>query len=128
MAETKVEVKKEVSVSQKVKDERMWAMFCHLSGLAGFIIPFGNIVAPLIIWSIKKDEFSLVSDQGKEALNFQISVGIYLIVAFILSMLLIGIPLLIAIFIGDLVLIIMASVAVNKGEKYKYPLTLRLVK
>jgi len=50
------------------RDERMWAMFCHLSGLAGFIFPFGNIIAPLIIWLVKKEEYEFVNDQGKEGI------------------------------------------------------------
>ena len=58
------------------KDERMWGMFCHLAALAGFIIPFGNIIGPLIVWQIKKEEFPFVEDQGKESLKFQISIFI----------------------------------------------------
>ena len=48
------------------KDERMWGMFCHLSALAGFMIPFGNIIGPLVVYSLKKDEYAYVADQGKE--------------------------------------------------------------
>jgi len=55
------------------KDDRTWAMLCHLSGLAGYVVPFGNIFGPLIIWLIKRDQSWFVDDQGKEALNFQIS-------------------------------------------------------
>ncbi|MBD3169044.1 MAG: DUF4870 domain-containing protein, partial [candidate division Zixibacteria bacterium] len=51
-------------VPQKVRDERMWAMLCHISTFAGFVVPFGNIIGPLVIWMIKKDEFPLVADQG----------------------------------------------------------------
>lgn len=57
------------------KDERMWGMFCHLSALVGLAVPFGNIIGPLIIYSKKKDEYVFVADQGKESLNFQISVA-----------------------------------------------------
>src|ERR1035438_7123864 len=53
---------------------RMWNMLCHLSALAGFVIPFGNILGPLIIWQIKKNEFPSVDIHGKAALNFQITV------------------------------------------------------
>ena len=62
------------------RDQNMWAMLCHLSALAGFIIPLGNVIGPLVIWMIKKDVYPLVDDQGKEALNFQISMTIYYVV------------------------------------------------
>lgn len=108
--------------------ERTWGMVCHLSALAGFIIPFGNIIGPLIVWLIKKDESPFVDDQGKESLNFQISITIYCIVAAILILIIIGIFLLIGLGILALVLIIMAAVKANSGEKFRYPLTIRLIR
>ena len=109
------------------RDERMWAMFCHLSGLAGFIFPFGNIIAPLVIWLVKKEEYPLVNDQGKEALNFQISMTIYIIASVILIFLVIGIPLLIILGIFGLIVVIIAAIKANEGEKYRYPLTIRFL-
>ena len=67
------------------KQERTWAMLCHLGAFAGLIFPFANIFAPLVIWLIKKDESLFVEDQGKESLNFQISMTIYCVVAAILT-------------------------------------------
>ena len=58
-------------------DENKWAMFAHLAAFAGFLFPLGNIIGPLIVWLFKKDEFARVEDQGKESLNFQISISIY---------------------------------------------------
>jgi uncharacterized Tic20 family protein len=64
----------------------MWAMFCHLAGLGGLVVPaIGSVIAPLVIWQIKKDEFEFVDDQGKEAVNFQISILIYALVAGLLA-------------------------------------------
>lgn len=108
--------------------ERTWGMICHLSALAGFIIPFGNIIGPLIVWLIKKDESPFVDDQGKESLNFQISITIYCIIAAILILIIIGIFLLIGLGILALVLIIIAAVKANSGEKFRYPLTIRLIR
>ena len=54
------------------KDARNWGMTCHLSALSGYFIPLGNLLGPLIIWAIKKDEFTFVDQQGKEAINFQL--------------------------------------------------------
>lgn len=113
----------------KVKDERMWAMLCHLTGLSSYIgIPFGHIIVPLIIWLVKKDEYPFVNEQGKESLNFQISMTIYAIVAGVLCLVFIGWLILAAIVILDLVFVINAAVKANKGEGYKYPLTLQLIK
>ena len=122
--ETKPE---EIKATPDNRDERMWAMFCHLSGLAGFVFPFGNIIAPLVIWMIKKEEYPLVNDQGKEALNFQISMTIYIIASVILIFLVIGIPLLILLGLFSLIVIIIASIKANEGEKYRYPFTIRFL-
>jgi uncharacterized Tic20 family protein len=110
------------------KQEKMWAMLCHIGALAGFIIPFGNIIAPLVIWSMKKADSPLIDDQGKESLNFQISISIASIVAWILIVIVIGVPLLVALGIFDIVMIIIAGIKANDGEKYRYPVNIRLVK
>jgi uncharacterized Tic20 family protein len=109
------------------KDETMWAMFCHLSGLAGFIIPFGNIIGPLVVWVIKKDEYPLVNDQGKEALNFQISMTIYILVSVVLIFVAIGILFLIALALFAIFAIVIASIKASEGKKYRYPLTIRFL-
>lgn len=109
-------------------ESRMWAMLAHLSALSGFVIPFGNIIGPLLIWLVKRDEMSFVADQGKEALNFNISMTIYMLVSGVLIFVLIGIPLIIVLGIAWLVLAILAAVKANEGVVYRYPLTLRLVK
>jgi uncharacterized Tic20 family protein len=108
-------------------EARQWAMFAHLSALVGFLIPFGNLIGPLVIWQVKK-EMPFVEDQGKEALNFQITVTIAGVVAAILMLVLIGIILLPIIAIVALVLTIIAAIRANSGEAYRYPFTLRLIK
>lgn len=106
-------------------DENMWAMFCHLSTFSCFVIPFGNIIGPLIIWILKKEQYPLVDDQGKEALNFQISLTIYFIASIILIFMIIGIPLLILLIFFDLIITIIAAVKANEGSKFRYPFTIR---
>ena len=103
-------------------------MFAHLSALSGIIIPFGNIIGPLIIWQIRKAEFPLVDDQGKEALNFNIAVTIAFLVAFILMFLFIGILLMPVIGIAWLIFVIIAAIKANEGQSYRYPVNLRLIK
>ena len=109
-------------------DERLWGMIAHLSALAGFIIPFGNIAGPLIVWMIKKDAMPFVDDQGKESLNFQITVTIAAIVAAVLIVFLIGFLLLPAVGLAALVFTIIAGIKANEGVAYRYPFTLRLIK
>ena len=111
------------------KEELNWAMACHLAALSGFVIPFGNIVGPLIVWLIKKDTMPLVDQHGKESLNFQITVLIAAIISFVLMFVVIGIVLIFVVGIGALVLTIMAAVKVANGQvDYKYPWALRLIK
>jgi uncharacterized Tic20 family protein len=108
-------------------DETMWAMFCHLGGLFGFVFPFGNILAPLIIWLVHRDKYPLVDDQGKEAVNFQISISIYLIASALMILIVIGFFLLIALLIFALVVTVSAAIQASKGGKYRYPFTIRFI-
>lgn len=111
------------------KDTRLWGMLCHLTALAGIIgIPFGNIIGPLVVWLVKREEIPFVDDQGKASLNFQISMTIYGLIAGILSCLGIGIILLLIVWIVDLVFIIIASIRANEGQPYRYPLAIPFIR
>ncbi len=116
-------------------EERQWALFGHLSSLAGlFTGGVGNIVGPLVIWLVKKDTMPFAGDQAKEALNFNITLLIAGLVLVALTMVTLGIgvvltlPLGIALGVAWLVLTIMAAIKSNEGVAYRYPFTLRLVK
>ncbi len=113
---------------KKSKQERNWAMFCHLGAFAGYILPFGHIIAPLIIWLVKKKEFPFVEDQGKESLNFQLSITVYVLVAALLALKLIGFVVMFSLAIFALVMVVIAAVQANSGEHYRYPLTIRFIK
>lgn len=108
-------------------NEKTWGMLTHLSALiAQFIAPgLGPIIGPLIIWLIKKDTMPFVDDQGKEALNFNISVFIYGIICGLLWLVLIGMVLLPLLGLFWLVFTIVASVKAHEGVRYRYPLTIR---
>ncbi|HOW20842.1 MAG TPA: DUF4870 domain-containing protein [Tenuifilaceae bacterium] len=110
------------------ENERTFAMLCHLSALAGCIIPLGHILGPLIVWLIKKDEFPEVDRQGKAALNFQLSVTIYGLIAGVLVILLVGFVLLAILAVFTLVLVIVASVKTANAEKFEYPLTITFLR
>jgi len=108
-------------------DANMLAMWCHLGIFAGFIVPFGNFLAPLIIWLMKKDEYPLVDDQGRESMNFQVSLFIYTFISILLAFIFIGFILLIAVAIFGLVQVVLAGVSAGKGIKYRYPLCIRII-
>ncbi len=102
-------------------------MFAHLSSFAGHFIPFGHIGGPLLIWMLKKDSMPLVADQGKEALNFQITMTLAFIIAAVSLFVLIGFVLLPAVWLFDVIVTIIAAVKANEGVAYRYPLCLRFV-
>ena len=122
------EEEKDITEEQN-KKAVTWATFCHVGALAMYLgIPFGHIIVPLVIWLIKKNEFPFVDEQGKESLNFQISMSIYGLVAGLLAFALICfliIPILIVIHVA---FIIVAIVKTNNGENYRYPITIRIIK
>jgi uncharacterized protein len=103
-------------------DSNNMAMLCHLLGI------FTSFIGPLIIWLMKKDTDSFVDDQGKEALNWQITFLIGWFVGALSIMCFIGVILLPALGICDLIFCIMGAVAASKGTKYRYPFAIRLIK
>lgn len=121
-------------------EERQWAMFAHLSALLGALVTagwggsVGCFIGPLVIWMLKKDTMPFVDDQAKEALNFNITVAIIFFVLLMMTLFTLGIgivltgPLMLIVGLGWLVLTIIAAIKANQGERYRYPLTLRLVK
>ncbi len=117
------------SSATPTQDERTWGMIAHLSAFAVFVFPVGgNIIAPLIIWLTRRDTSPFVDAEAKEALNFNISVSLGWIVCGLLTFVLIGIPLGIVLFLGWLVMTIVAAIKASEGLGYRYPLSLRLVK
>ncbi len=111
------------------KQTHTWGMLCHLTALSAYVgIPFGHIVGPLVIWLIKKDEHSFVNEQGKESLNFGISMSLYAIIAGLLCFILIGFVLLVVLVVAHIVLVIMAAVKASNRERYRYPFTIRFIK
>lgn len=105
------------------QEDKTIALITHLSGI------IASFIVPLIIWLINKDkpEKAWLTEQAKEALNFQITIVLAWIVAIVLSFVAIGFLLYPVIWIGNLIFCILAGVAANKGENYRYPVTLRLV-
>ena len=114
----------------------MWAMFAHLAGPLGAFLSVNSLsfLGPLIVWLVKKDESDFVDDQGREALNFQLTVltanlglGAVLGVSCFTFLPLVG-PLFIVVFILQIVLGFLAAVKANSGEPYRYPVNIRFIR
>jgi len=108
-------------------DDTTWGVLVHVAAFVGIFIPFGNVLGPLVVWLIKKDESEFVDANGKQALNFQITWTIILLVA--VATILVGIGLLLVPIVGLawLILVVLATVKASNGEVYDYPLTIDLI-
>ncbi len=115
----------EMSSSKKANQ---WCMFVHFSILAGFIIPFAGLIAPIVLWQMKKDEFPVVDVHGKIVVNWLISSIIYGIVCFILSFVVVGIFLFMALGLATVIFAIIGGIKANEGVVWEYPLSLKLIK
>ncbi len=117
-----------IPTSSTSSDTRTWIVLCHASALLGLFFHFlGHIIGPLIVWLAKRGDSPEIDAHGKESLNFQISMLIYDAIAAILCIVLIGIPILIALWVLNTVLVIVASVKASEGKFYRYPFTIRLI-
>ena len=141
------------------------AALIHLSTLSKYVFPLGNFIVPLIFWTINKDKSEFIDDNGKQALNFQLSLLLYAVVIASLSIplfflgvvnhldfpefwhiydfdfhitksqgvsvaiiTLIAAMLTIGVLVFELICIVMATSKANKGEPYKYPITINFIK
>jgi len=134
-------------------DARTWAMLCHLSALAMLIFSWGAILGPLIVWLIKRNESRVVDENGKESLNFQITIFIISVILGVVAGLLFtggvamgavwGSPfdfaggvtggfaaagLLGIVHLLDIILVIYASIQASKGIDYRYPFNIRIIR
>jgi hypothetical protein len=103
-------------------DEKLMAMLCHLLAI------FTGFIAPLIIWLVKKDQSAFINHHGRESLNFQITFLIAYLISYVLIFVVVGCFLLPAVMVTVLVFCIMASIAANNGQYYRYPLAIRFIK
>lgn len=124
---TKVDSTPGKPVGASSADDRQWGMLAHLSSLIGLAVGGLTFVGPLIIWLIKKDQSPFVGDQAKEALNFQIACFIATLISAALVLVFVGIFLMMAVVVGNIVFSIIAAMEANKGVAYRYPYTIRLI-
>lgn len=140
-------------------EERTWAVWCHLTAFVGLLgVPFGHIIGPMVTWQMKKEESAFVDSNGKEALNFQISLTLYALaaalalLAFIFTSVGVAasragesvppgtwLPLLLGGYIGPVLALllfpllgmictIVAAVKAYDGQLHRYPLTIRFLR
>ena len=124
------------------RDERQWAMLCHLSAMLMYCTVIGGFIAPFVIWILKRDEMPFVADQGRETLNFQITAllvmmfggmlmvtgGVLAILILLLGLVVIGGALIGAMLLFHFIVTIIATVKVSEGVLYRYPVCWRVIR
>jgi uncharacterized protein len=111
------------------ENERTWGMLAHLSALAGVVVwLLGCVLGPLAVYLARRDSSEFVAEHAREALNFNITVALAAIVCIALMVVFVGFILGTALFIAWLVLTLIAAIRASEGERYRYPVSLRLVK
>ena len=110
------------------QDEKTLALLSHIGTLAGGVVPFGNVILPLVLWLTQKDKSDYVAYHSKESLNFQITMTVIYIASAILIFVVVGIPLLIAVAIFGIVVTVIATIKASNGESYEYPINFRFIK
>jgi uncharacterized Tic20 family protein len=112
------------------RSERQWAMGCHLIALCGYVIPLpaANLLGPLVLWLLKREDGAFIDEQGKESLNFQISLFLYLMVCGFLFVIGIGMLLIFPVIIFGFVCVIVGAVKASEGTAFRYPACIRFIK
>jgi len=105
-------------ISQEAKN---MATLCHILGLVGFL-------GPLIVWLMAKDKDRFIDEQGREAVNYHISLLIYFFIAWLLCFVLVGFLLIPALIVLNIVLVIMAAAKSSDGVGFRYPIAIRFIK
>jgi len=111
-----------------IANVRTWSAFIHASALLGVLMHFpGHLLPPLILWLIKRDDAPELDAHGKEAVNFQISMLIYNVVAAVFCLVLVGFAFLAILWILNTVFVIIAAIQASDGKFYRYPMTIRFI-
>jgi uncharacterized Tic20 family protein len=107
--------------------ERNWSMLCHLSSFAGFFFPFGGVLGPLICWLSRKDDSQWVNINGRNSINFQLSVLLYMVLAIPLCFIIVGFPIIFVLVTLKVICVIIASIKASKGELFRYPFVIPFI-
>jgi uncharacterized Tic20 family protein len=122
-------VNEDTNKTGEQRQARIWGMLCHLSALVAMTgLPLGHIIGPLVVWLIKRKAHPFVNEQGKESLNFQLSMTLYTLIMAPLIYIKIGMVLIFILVIVNFVLVIIASLRAYHGESFRYPFRIRFIK
>lgn len=105
-----------------------FCMLMHLSQFAGFIIPLGGYVLPIIMWAVHKDKSVVIDQHGKNILNWMITFFIYICISCVLILLVVGIFSLIILSVLTIIFTIIGAIKAANKELYRYPLTINFIK
>ena len=114
--------------AEREQQVRQWSLFLHLSQLAGVLLPLAGLIAPIVLWQVKKDELPELDAHGKVIANWIISELIYGFVFFLLTFVLIGVPLLLVLSFLSIIFPVIGAIKANNGELWRYPLSLSFIK
>ncbi len=107
---------------------RTWTALCHASALLGVLLHFpGHLLGPLVVWLVKRGDSPEIDAHGREALNFQISMLIYNLVAAVFCLILIGFAFLAILWVLNAVFVIIGATQASEGKFYRYPMTIRFI-
>lgn len=116
-----------MNINKNPQAADQWAMFLHISLLGGFLLPLLGLIAPFLIWKLKKDEYPILNEHGRMAANWVISELVYGIVFSLLTFVVIGFPLLFILGLLGIIFPIIACLKANKGEIWRYPLSINIM-
>lgn len=108
-------------------ETKNWAIACHALAFAGYVIPFGNLVGPLLVWALKKDSSPYIDQQGRESVNFQITMLIAYLISGILVLVFVGILLLAVCALFNVVMVVLAIIKTADGQDFRYPFAIRIL-
>ena len=106
-------------------NDRLWSVLCHLSYFFGFALI--SFLFPMTVYLVMRTDSPYVTHHAREALNFHLSLLLYIVCCVPLCFIVVGIPLLAAVAITGIVCSIVAAVKASKGTYYQYPITIRFV-
>ena len=107
---------------------RQFTILMHLSQFAGIFVPMGGLVLPIIMWVTNREQSQTIDRHGKSIVNWMLSLIIFLIGSAILSMVLIGIPMIIALVIANFIFVILGAVRAREGKLFTYPMSFNFIK
>ena len=109
------------SAPARDRETNQWAMFLHFSILAGWIIPLGGLIVPILIWQLKKDELPGIVPHAHVVINWIITSLVYALICFVLTFVLIGLLGFVILGLATVIFAIIGGIKANEGTLWEYP-------